>query len=302
MHKNLTNIHGVWHITLTPFTEDEKVDADGIGRIVETAVAAGCQGLVPLAIMGEVAKLVESERDSVLRAYVEAAGGAIAVVAGITSESTVQAIDRARRAEKLGADAVMMAPPRNSPVGPSLLAHFRDVAQSVSIPMVVQDEPVTTGVKLPGPFFAQLEEIESIVSVKVEEAPSPPKVSVIRQHAPRLSLLGGLGGISFYEELRRGATGIMTGFGFPHILAEISRRFLAGDRAGARDYFYQYLPIIRFEAQLGVGGVAIRKQLFYERGIIATPLARSPRSVLDAATVEELKELMSVLDLEESHA
>lgn len=297
MRDNIEEITGVCHIALTPFREDESVDPVGIRSIVRVCIDAHCAGIVPLAIMGESHKLLESERDVVLATYVRAAGNDLHVIAGVTSESTFQAIHRARRAESLGATAVMLAPPRDAPVGDTLLEHFADVAASVSVPVIVQDEPVTTNVKMPAQFFERLAQIPSVLGVKVEEAPSPPKISAIAVRAARLRLFGGLGGISLYEELKRGAVGIMTGFGFPEILSEICRLYLRGDHVGARTKFYQYLPIIRFEAQLGVGGVAIRKQLFAERGIIASAAARKPRAPLDGATIGELNELLDVLAL-----
>lgn len=297
MRPDIRELGGVCHIALTPFDEDQQVDFAGIDRIVETAVQAGCQGIVPLAIMGEAHKLLESERDGVLQAYVRAAGDALHVIAGITSESTVVAVNRARRAADQGATAVMMAPARNLAAGPALVDHYATVGSRVDIPIVVQDEPVTTGVRMPAAIFTQLAEIDTVFAAKVEEAPSPPKVSVIRASAPSLRCFGGLGGISLYEELRRGAVGIMTGFAFPELLAQICDLYLSGEHARAREVFHHYLPLIRFEAQLGVGGVAIRKQLFYERGIIANPLVREPTARIDQETVIELRELIEVLDL-----
>ncbi|QEE61022.1 dihydrodipicolinate synthase family protein [Salinibacterium sp. dk2585] len=293
---NILELNGVAHIALTPFNEDETIDFTGIENIVDEAVNVGCTAVVPLGIMGESHKLLDSERDEVLRAYVERAGDRLHVIAGITSESTAVAVARAESALRLGATAAMMAPPRNFKPGPGLVEHYRAVART-GIPVVVQDEPVTTGVIMPGEFIGQLAEIPGVFCAKVEEAPSPPKVSAILEHAPNLLCLGGLGGVAIYEELARGAVGIMTGFGFPGILVQICERYLAGDHAEARRIFHHYLPIIRFEAQLGVGGVAIRKQLFYERGLIATPLARRPARPVDARTVEELGELLDILEL-----
>lgn len=296
MRQDILELEGVAHIALTPFDSDERIDFTGIGNIVEAAVQAGCSAVVPLGIMGESHKLLDTERDDVLRAYTAAAGDRLHVIAGITSESTAVARSRAVAALDAGATAVMMAPPRNSAVGPGLVEHYRAVASS-GIPIVVQDEPVTTGVVMPGWFFGEVAQIEGVFSVKVEEAPSPPKVSAVLENAPQLRCFGGLGGISLYEELGRGAVGIMTGFAFPELLAQICTLFREGDREGAREVFHRYLPIIRFEAQLGVGGVAIRKQLFFERGLIATPAARRPSKGIDEATVRELGELMDVLGL-----
>ncbi|MEO7146349.1 MAG: dihydrodipicolinate synthase family protein [Terrimesophilobacter sp.] len=297
MRQNILELNGVAHIALTPFDSDEQVDFAGIAAIVETAVDAGCTGIVPLAIMGEAHKLLDSERDSVLRAYVDGAGDRLHVIAGVTYESTVVATARTVAASKAGATAVMLAPPRNSGVGLGLLEHYRQVALASDLPVVVQDEPVTTNVVMPGSFFGDLAQIDGVFAVKVEEAPSPPKVTAVLESAPDLLCFGGLGGVSIYEELNRGAVGIMTGFAFPEILAKICTLFRSGDRDGARGVFHQYLPIIRFEAQLGVGGVSIRKQLFFERGIVGTPTVRAPSKPVDTKTIEELNELIDVLDL-----
>lgn len=296
MRQDILDLAGVAHIALTPFDSDERVDYAGIENIVGAAVAAGCSAVVPLGIMGESHKLLDTERDDVLRAYVAAAGDRLHVIAGITSESTAVARSRAQTALAVGATAVMMAPPRNSAVGPGLVEHYRAVA-AVGAPVVVQDEPVTTGVVMPGWFFGEVAQIDGVFSVKVEEAPSPPKVTAVLENAPGLRCFGGLGGVSLYEELARGAVGIMTGFAFPELLAQICELFSSGDKEAARRVFHQYLPIIRFEAQLGVGGVAIRKQLFFERGLIATAAARKPSKPIDELTVKELGELMDLLDL-----
>jgi len=301
MRKNIAELDGVAHIALTPFDQGEQIDFAGITSIVEAAVEAGCTAVVPLGIMGEAHKLLDSERDSVLKAYVDAAGDRMHVIAGVTSESTAVATARTAAAAAAGASAVMIAPPRNSAVGPGLLEHYRQVAMASDIPVVVQDEPVTTNVVMPGAFFGELAQIDGVFAVKVEEAPSPPKVSAVLENAPDLLCFGGLGGVSIYEELNRGAVGIMTGFAFPEILAKICTLFHSGDRDGARSVFHQYLPIIRFEAQLGVGGVSIRKQLFFERGIIGAPVVRTPTKAVDKQTIVELNELVDLLDLRAVH-
>ena len=99
------------------------------------------------------------------------------------------------------------------------------------------------------------------------------------------------------EELLRGADGIMTGFGFPQVLVGTYERFVAGDRAGAQEFFFRYLPLIRYEAQLGVGGVTIRKQVFARRGAIASPHARFPAPPVDELTLAELDDLIAAVGL-----
>ena len=95
----------------------------------------------------------------------------------------------------------------------------------------------------------------------------------------------------------RGADGIMTGFGFPQVLVRTYELFVSGDRAQAQAYFFRHLPLIRYEAQLGVGGVTIRKEVFARRGAIASPHARFPAPPVDAQTLSELDDLIAVLGL-----
>ncbi len=99
------------------------------------------------------------------------------------------------------------------------------------------------------------------------------------------------------EELDRGAVGIMTGFGFPEVLVAIQRAYSAGDRDEAQRIFWEALPLIRYEAQLGVGGVSIRKQLLAERGVIGSPTARQPTAAGDPKALPELRALIAALGL-----
>src|SRR3712207_8130763 len=108
--------------------------------------------------MGEAAKLLDEKRDRVLRRSLGAAGDRRPVVAGVSAGATKMALDYARRAEDAGAAAVMLAPPDNTRNLDLVFEHFRLVAEAVSVPVVVQDEPVNTGVVMPAPFLVRSEE------------------------------------------------------------------------------------------------------------------------------------------------
>ena len=167
------------------------------------------------------------------------------------------------------------------------------------VPVVVQDEPVNTGVVMPAPFIARLvNEIAGCRYVKLEEAPTTIKISSLLQGIEaEVGVFGGLGGMYFYEELARGASGIMTGFAYPDVLVDTYRLFVEGERRKAQEHFFRYLPLIRFEAQLGVGGVGIRKEILRLRGVIASSHVRFPAPTLDEETLRELEDLVEVLGL-----
>ena len=295
----MSALSGVLPITLTPFTDDGSVDEGSIDSLVEDYLGAGAHGLTILGIMGEAARLLDEERERVLRRYLQATAGRVPVVAGVSARATRMALDYARRAEDAGAAAVMLAPPENTRNLDLVFEHFRLVAEAVSVPVVVQDEPVNTGVVMPAPFLVRLlDEIEGCRYLKLEETPTLPKITAVKQRAKeQVGVFGGLGGLYLYEELLRGADGIMTGFGFPQVLVGTYERFVAGDRAGAQEFFFRYLPLIRYEAQLGVGGVTIRKQVFARRGAIASPHARFPAPPVDELTLAELDDLIAAVGL-----
>ena len=138
-------------------------------------------------------------------------------------------------------------------------------------------------------------ELDGIAAVKVEQSPSPTKISGILEAAPRAACYGGLGGLYLLEELDRGAVGVMTGFAFPEVLVDIHRRYAAGDADGAWAVFHHWMPLIRYEAQLGVGGVGIRKQLLRERGVIASSTVRRPVAPGDPRSMSELRNLVTRL-------
>ena len=292
-------LSGVCTITLTPFTEEGEVDLGGIGSLARLYLDSGVHGLTILGIMGEAHKLSDAERSIVMQRYLEAAGDRVPVVVGCSAAATKVTIEWAREAEEIGAAAVMVAPPNNARNLDLVFEHYRRVAEAVSLPVVVQDEPVNTGVVMPAAFIARVvNEIEGCRYVKLEEAPTTIKItSLLEKIEDRVGIFGGLGGMYFYEELSRGTVGIMTGFAYQEILVRTYELFSKGKKREAREHFFRYLPLIRFEAQLGVGGVSIRKEVFKLRGAISSSHVRFPAPALDEETLRELEELVGLLGL-----
>jgi 4-hydroxy-tetrahydrodipicolinate synthase len=291
---------GVYNIMATPFDDDGALDLESLRRLVDVQLAAGAAGLVILGIMGEAHKLTDGERLAVMRAALAHAAGRCPVIAGISAAGPDASIMLGREAARLGAAGVMLMPPTNLRNLDSVFACYRAVADALSLPIVVQDEPVQSGVVMPVSFLARLcDEIERCAAIKLEDAPTPPKISALRAQLRReVPIFGGLGGAQFYYELRRGAAGTMTGFAYTEALVAIHARHAAGDDAGARALYERYLPLLTYEAQPGIG-LALRKELLRRRGAIATAAVRQPAMRLDAAAHAELDELLAGLDVGE---
>ena len=291
---------GVFHILATPFRDDGALDTDGLPRLVECALATGITGFTILGIAGEAHRLTDEERRRVVETVVKEVRGRVPVAVGVSASGTHLATAFARMAREHGADALMVAPPTGLKNLDTVAEHYRIVAAATGLPIVLQDEPVTTQVNMPAPFIAQVcADIPAIEAVKLEEPPTLPKITRLRAlFGGRVAIFGGLGGVYFFEELSRGADGAMTGFPYPEALRAIREYFVAGRRDEARALFYRWLPLIRYESQPGATpgtAVGIRKEILRRRGWIASALVRPPAPQLDAGTHAELSEILAAV-------
>jgi 4-hydroxy-tetrahydrodipicolinate synthase len=291
---------GIFHILATPFREDGALDTTGFPRLIESVLSSGVNGLTILGIAGEAHRLTDEERRRVVETVVKETRGRVPVAVGVSASGTHLATAFARMARDHGADALMVAPPTGLKNLDAVAEHYRIVAAVTGLPIVLQDEPVTTQVNMPAPFIAQVcAEIAQIQAVKLEEPPTLPKITRLRAlFGDRVAIFGGLGGVYFFEELSRGADGAMTGFPYPEALRAIREHFVAGRRDEARALFYRWLPLIRYESQPGATpgtAVGIRKEILRRRGWIASALVRPPAPALDAATQTELDELLAAV-------
>lgn len=290
----MANLRGVHFMLPTPFHDDGALDLDSIDALIDCAAQSHCAGVVCLGVMGEAARLTDAERTLVTERVVRQAAGRLAVTVGATGSGTDAATQRVREATELGADALMVSPP---PIPKQNLdavsAYFHAVADASPLDLVVQDYPAQSGVFMPSAFIARLtEELPTAHWLKLEDPPTPPKVSAIRALAgDRLGVFGGLGGVFLLEELARGACGAMTGFAYPEALVETQRLMDAGDADAAAEHFFRWLPLIRYEAQEGVT-LSIRKEILQRRGLLASAKVRHPGAPIDAATRAEMHALV----------
>jgi 4-hydroxy-tetrahydrodipicolinate synthase len=283
---------GVHCVMATPFTPDESLDEASLESLLNYLIARECDGALILGVLGEADRLSDAERDRIIALSIAHAGDRLQISVGITQGSTYVTRERALAAQAAGAAAVMVSPPPGSSAGPALREHYRWIADGLSIPMIVQDHPTSSGVKMPVEFLAGLAEYMPENSmVKLEEPPTAPKIAKLRELAPSFQIMGGLGGVSLYHELEAGSAGAMTGFALPEVLVGIVRAFHAGDRTMARQRFNAALPLLVFEAQPGAG-VGLRKELLKRRGAIAHATVRQPAPTPDPLSLRLLDELL----------
>ena len=270
-------------------------------RLLDAAAAAGCRGVVCLGVMGEAHRLTDAERSRVLEATTGAVGG-LTVTVGVSAESEQVAAQRAEEAERAGATAIMASPARLARPNPqSTFSYYAAIQEAIDIPIVVQDLPEQTGVHMDPALIARINsELPGARYLKLEDPPTPPKVTrVLAMTGDRMGIFGGMGGGFLFEELQRGAVGTMTGFAYPEVLVAVHRKHVSGDVEGARSLFYQWLPLIRYENQQGIG-LSIRKHIMTRRGFLDSPAVRRPTPTIDDATKAELDDILGALDLDVS--
>ena len=290
----MKDLTGVIPITATPFDSEGRVDEDSIVSLVEFEARCGVHGLNVLGIMGEFHKLTELERRRVAEVFIKSAAGRFPIVVGTSHAGTGACIELSQAAEAAGAAAVMVAPPPGLKGDGAILAHYRAVAAAVSVPIVVQDEPVTTGVIMSPHLLAHIaNQLPACRYVKLEEPPTPTKITALRRlpGGDRLRIFGGMNGMFFFEELSRGAVGIMTGVAVPDVLVRVYDLFRAGDVAGAAAMYDRYASYIRYEGQQGIG-LALRKEVLRLRGAIRSSYVRPPGPTLDDVTRAELRAIL----------
>ena len=286
---------GVHCVAATPFLPDESLDERSVATLLDYLSAAGCQGALLLGVLGEADRLSDGERDRVIRTALDHAGDRLQISVAVTHNATTVATQRAREAERAGAAAVMLAPPPASTADERLRAHFQRVASDLQIPVIIQDHPSSSGVKLSTAFIVSLlEQLPPGSAVKLEDPPTPEKIRRLRALQPGAPIFGGLGGVTLYHELVAGAAGTMTGFAAVEYLVGIVAAFQAGDRDLAYQRYAAALPLMVFEAQPGIG-LALRKEILRRRGVLAHAVLRQPAPTPDASSLATLDEVLARL-------
>jgi len=291
---------GVFPVAPTIFDDRDELDLDGQRRCIDFMIDAGSQGICILANFSEQFTLTDDERERVMRAVLEHVAGRVPVIVTTTHFASRVCAERSRRAEALGAAMVMVMPPYHGATirvaEPALFEFFRTVSEAIEIPIMIQDAPVS-GTPLPAGFLARLaRELANIAYFKIE----------VPMAAAKLRGLIELGGaaiegpwdgeeaITLMADLDAGATGAMTGGGYPDGIRQIVDPFLAGRRHEAIAAYARWLPLINYENRQC--GLAAAKALMHEGGVIASERVRHPLLPLHPSTRAGLIEIARGLD------
>lgn len=236
--------HGAIVATVTPFLNG-KLDRKGLKKLVEFQIRNGTGGIVPCGTTGESATLSFDEHEAVIDTVVETAAGRVPVIAGTGSNNTKEAIVLTRYAKKAGADAALVITPYyNKPTQEGLYRHFRAVAESTDLPIVLYNVPGRTGVNMAAGTVARLAEVKNIVGVKEASGNLGQVCDIIRAVPKKFCVLSGDDGL-FFPMMALGAKGVISVASnvAPRAMADLAEAFVLGDLSRAREIHYRLWPL-----------------------------------------------------------
>lgn len=287
---------GVCPVVNVPFKEDYRVDLAGLNNIIDFCLREGCKSVCLFAFNSEPHKMSDAEKRETIAAFLKHLNGRAKALIGIVENSITGCISLAQYAEDNGADGIILYPPAlSTPRGDALLDYFKQIADSVNIDVMIQDNPRSTGVTMSFEFLLDaFKRIENFRHLKVE-CPIPIRKlkRLVDLTKGEILCYSGNGGIHAVEAFLNGAAGIMPGVVASGWFVKMYRDIKTGRVDEARDFFERLLPFLWYEDQSLEFYIACEKELLKRMGVIDSAAVRAPGCTL---TDEERTELFTLYD------
>lgn len=242
-----TNWTGVGTALVTPFTRSGDLDEQGVRRLGRRQIDAGVHFLVPCGTTGESPTLTDNERIRVVEILVDEAHGDVPILAGAGGYSTRDVIEQADQMRRAGASGLLsVAPYYNRPTQEGLYQHYRAIAESTPLPIVVYNVPSRTGVNVETPTLARLAELPNIVGVKEASGNITQMCDVCRALPPDFIVLSGDDAITL-PLMAVGGRGVISVASneIPSELVRMVETAERGEFAAARAIHSRLLPLMQ---------------------------------------------------------
>ncbi len=236
---------GCYTAIVTPFDKEGQMDEAKFRELIDFQIENGISGLVPCGCTGEAATLNHNEQKKLIKIAIEAVNKRVPVLAGTGSNSTEEALELSKYAEKAGADGVLVITPYyNKPTPNGQIMHYEKIAKAVDIPIVLYNVPSRTGISLLPETIATLNKIDNIMAVK-EASGSLEQVSQILSLCD-ITVLSGDDALTI-PMMSIGAAGVVSVAGniIPEEISNMVAAFAEGDISKARELHYKLYPIFK---------------------------------------------------------
>jgi 4-hydroxy-tetrahydrodipicolinate synthase len=282
-----TQWRGVFPAVTTQFRQDQSLDLDATARHLEVLIDSGVTGLVMLGSLGENVQLEPDEKRRVMEMATKVSRGRVPVLSGVAECSTAMACRYAREMEKLGADGLMVLPAMVYKSDPrETIAHYRAVARSTGLPIIVYNNPISYGVDITPEMFAELSDEKTLVAIKESSGDVRRVTDLINTVGDRYAIFAGVDDL-ILECTMLGAVGWIAGIGlaFPKENQRLWELMHAGKWDAARELYRWYTPLLHLDVH--VKFVQQIKLCMQECGLGAE-WVRSPRLPLAGAERERV--------------
>jgi 4-hydroxy-tetrahydrodipicolinate synthase len=237
---------GAFSALITPF-RDGAVDERALRELVEWQIQSGIDGLVPCGSTGESATLSHAEHEQVIKLVVDQARRRVPVIAGTGSNSTAEAIRLTAFAREIRADgALLISPYYNKPTQDGIYRHYKAIASSVDLPLIVYNIPGRTGSNIAPETFARMCEIRQVVGVKEASGSMDQCSDILKFCGDRLTMMAGDDSLTL-PLMAMGAKGVISVItnAMPREMHELAAAALEGNFARARELHFSMLPLMR---------------------------------------------------------
>lgn len=294
-------IEGVLPILHTPFDDADEIDLPSLRREIDWALEVGADGVCS-AMVSEVLRLTAHERIELNRRIVEFTAGRGVVIGSVGAESTKQAVQYARRACDAGCSAIMAIPPVSTALPDTALwEYFASLADSVDVPLIVQDASSYVGKSISTDFYVRLLQQYGPEKIlfKPEGSPVGPNISDLRDASGgRARMFDGSGGMLLIDAFRRGVAGTMPGVDLLDGVVAMWQALRRGDESAAYQIYFPVCALVALQLQAGLDGfLAVEKYIMVRRQIFSNDRRRQPNSwSLDTETQAEVDRLLVMLE------
>jgi len=281
---------GVFPATTTQFARDESLEVRASQDVVSALIADGVNGIICMGTVGENCSLTADEKRKVLAAIKEVVAGRVPLLSGVAENTTAQAAQFARDAEKIGIDGLMVLPAMIYKSNPrETIHHFRTVAGATGLPIMIYNNPVSYGVDVSVEMFEQLVDVKNVIAVKESSEDTRRLTDLRRAHGERFQLFAGVDDVVL-ESLMLGAQGWVSGLtnAFPRESVALFKLAQAGRYQEALEIYRWFMPLLHLDTiPTLVQCIKLAEQIM-GRG---SEMVRAPRLCLEGAerqTVEKI--------------
>lgn len=291
------NLKGMGVALITPFKEDESVDYEALGRLVDYLLQNGADYLVVLGTTAETPTLTEEEKKKIIELVVTKVRHRIPIVLGVGGNCTKSVVDKLKNGNFEGIDAILsVVPYYNKPSQEGIYQHYKAIAQATELPVILYNVPGRTGVNMTAETTLRLaREFKNIIAVKEASGNITQMDDIIKNKPKDFNVISGDDGITF-PLITLGAIGVISVIGnaFPREFSRMVRLALAGDYDSARTIHHRFTEL--FSLLFVDGNPAGVKSMLSMMGFVENRL-RLPLVPTRIVTYEKIRNVLHELSI-----